>query len=412
MLNAGPTDGSVRVTPTSGQAVLDSFLIAAVEWEDEDIPLKYTFGYMEASTELILTAATTSSTTTAVLPAGPAEVASGAEYTYSLTVAVADSYGAVTTASTAVQVRPYAPASGSNMMTDASEMLDVASTSDNDEQSAQLVAAFAAALNSPSVPPAAETPEEEAQRRADAVNLRGLLANTLLDTIEGLVRVDEGTAEEQTTSIAIDNEKVAFLAQSLASVSARAEEMSEETVESSFNAIEMLSLSTQTVVSTTAVESMASAISNLVVATTARAREGTAAATANSSQASGYARKTVSIVQTLSKALVSDSFVGEAPVAVQADAFGLSSQKDYASSLDGSNLTIACSADVGIKVPSGVFETTEAGANAALVVFVTAWTANPFEFADEPALPVANSDESARPGTSVLSRHLGRSIYS
>jgi hypothetical protein len=416
LLNAGPTSGSVSVSPTSGRAVVDSFIIAAVGWVDEDIPLLYTFGYMEdATTEFILSAATSSSSTSAILPAGAPGGAGGNAYSYDVTTTVVDSYGAMASAATEVQVQPYVPAPTSNIMTDASELLGVASQSDNDEQSAQLVTAFAASLNTVVVPPATETAEEASERREQAAEMRTLLADTLMNTIADFGSPVDG--DEDAAPVVIDNEKVAMLAQSLVSVSARPEEMTESSLGSSFSAVEMLSSSTSEVVSTAAVESMASAMSNLVVATSSLGGGGGGgpdgdgdgpAATVNTTQAAGYARKTVSIVEKLSKALVSNSFVGEAPVAIETDAFGLSSQKDYASSFEGSNLTVAGSADVGILVPSGVFGTTDVGDDAAVDAFVTAWATNPFAFAEDPALPgAASGGEPSRPGSSVLSLDFG-----
>jgi len=255
LLNAAPTSGTVSVSPTEGQAVTDTFAIVASGWVDEDLPLLYTFGYMEsAETEVLLSTAASSPSVSAVLPAGAEEDDHG----YSVTVSVSDSYAAAARRTAIVRVRPYEPAASSTMMTDATELLDVAATNDNSEQATQLVTAFAASLNTGNT-------AADADAQAEAAEMRSLLATALLNTIADTQGAGD---QEEDEPVEISNEMVAMLGQSLASVSAKPDEMTTESLETSFAAVETLTASTTAVVSTAAVESLAAATSNLCVATT------------------------------------------------------------------------------------------------------------------------------------------------
>ena len=49
----GPLLGSVQVNPTTGMELLDIFHFRAFNWEDDDLPLSYGFGYYSTMDEKV-----------------------------------------------------------------------------------------------------------------------------------------------------------------------------------------------------------------------------------------------------------------------------------------------------------------------------------------------------------------------
>ena len=98
---------------------------------------------------------------------------------------------------------------------------------------------------------------------------------------------------------------------------------------------------------------------------------------------------TLNIVDTLSKALVSDAVPGEEPTSVSTDSFDISSQRNFANAFAGMPLPIDRAtrrrflADgVDIVVPDGVFDNVDLTGDDSVDAMVTAWAANPYGFAD------------------------------
>ena len=123
-VNVRPANGSLTVSPTLGVALEDRFIMTAVFWYDEDLPLSYKYGFEIRENRKWLTSATGKSSTKAMLPPGSGGVnISSANFTnvtstdgsidsYKLIVRVADAYAASRDARTNVTVMPYVKVEG------------------------------------------------------------------------------------------------------------------------------------------------------------------------------------------------------------------------------------------------------------------------------------------------------------
>ena len=394
VVNIAPTGGTVAITPNEGLAVTDNFQITADGWSDEDIPLTYRFFYamsVAGSADLgalsPLTEASNSKTTTSILAVGQ----EASNFAYTVFVAVMDAYDARADASTSVTVRPYVPSA--NIAEDASNLLAAAATSDNVQATTQLVGAFAASLNVEEEEPEAGAPAltqaEIDEYNAQAAATRALLADAMLNIVSSAGA--EGGVE------LTDDVKEAVAA-GLSGVTANPYQMTTESLDSSFDAVKMLTEGGQGP-SAAAVDSLAAATSNLLQATSSGSMETTAA------QAEEYSAATLNIVEQLSKALVSDAMPGEEPSSVSTDSFDISSQKNFADSFAGAPLPIGGAnrrrylADgIDIVVPEGAFDGTEMTGDSAVDAMVTAWAANPYGFADTSNL-TADFGEGSSEGT-------------
>jgi hypothetical protein len=182
-VNTPPSSGSVSISPSSGMAISTEFTITASSWVDDDIPLTYAFSTQPAgsTTRAGLSAASTAPAVSAVLPAG------------SLTVfaTVTDAYEASADSTTTVTVNAYSPAPGSNMATDAGEMLREGITNANPQKTTQLVSAFAGALADQSSA-AGGSATMTAADLAAAKETRELLANSLSTIADGAADAPSG----------------------------------------------------------------------------------------------------------------------------------------------------------------------------------------------------------------------------
>ena len=390
VMNVAPVGGAVAIDPADGLAVTDTFEITATGWADEDIPLLYSFGYVMpgSDAETPLTEASNSPSTSSILGVGP----EAASYQYTVHVVVSDAYAASSRADTDVTVRPYVPSA--SIAEDAGNLLAAAATSSNVQATTQLVGAFAASLNveeEPADGAPALSAEEEAARVAQAAATRALLADSLLSVAASAA---DGGAE-------LSEGVVSQVASGLAAVTAKPEEMTTDSLDSSFDAVKLLT-SGGDGPSGAAVDSLAAATSNLLMASTSTAVE------IDTEQAKEYATQTKNIVEQLSKALVSDAMPGEEPTSVSTDSFDLSSQKNYADSFAGAPLPISGSRrrflaeGIDIVVPEGVFDNAPVSGDEPVDAMVTAWGQNPFGFADTSNLTGPGGEGNLTLGTSVL----------
>ena len=102
--NVPPRNGIVIVTPSEGTALVDTFEIAAVGFQDDDTPLVYRFGYeRRASVRTWLVGNASSNATSALLPQGDAS----AGFSYQVVAEAADTYGATSTEFATVTVMRF-----------------------------------------------------------------------------------------------------------------------------------------------------------------------------------------------------------------------------------------------------------------------------------------------------------------
>ena len=96
LMNGAPTSGELHVTPSSGDALSTYFQFLAMNWQDEDLPLQYTFGYKSTlrSSDVLIRGMSEFAFETSTLPPGSLECF----------VRVYDLYGANVTALDTVMV--------------------------------------------------------------------------------------------------------------------------------------------------------------------------------------------------------------------------------------------------------------------------------------------------------------------
>ena len=106
VVNLPPRPGSFGVTPGVGTERQDDFRFSALQWQDNDLPLSYEFGYVSPQSKRVTMASKSSFTAgSSQLPAG----LKASQYAVTCFALIYDSYNANTTSTTSIVVNP-APA--------------------------------------------------------------------------------------------------------------------------------------------------------------------------------------------------------------------------------------------------------------------------------------------------------------
>ena len=140
--NVPPSAGHVTATPCHGIALNHSFAISALQFVDEDQPLTYRFGCRTYERTTHLADSLASSTTSALLPQG----SDSFNFTYHVIVDVSDLYGASSSSSSDVTVRPYVKDPLDSWTSVAQQELN-GSNATHWHTTAQLMSSIATALN-------------------------------------------------------------------------------------------------------------------------------------------------------------------------------------------------------------------------------------------------------------------------
>jgi len=346
--------GTLSVSPADGLAISDTFRFQAAGFEDTDIPLVYSFARTSADGDWLLTESSGSAVTDGCILAAGEE---GVDFRYEIIANVVDSYGAAASARADIRVRPYKPYN--RLAIDAAAHIQ--ESSEDSQQTLQLVSAFAAGLNS------GETAGDDI---GDATDTRDLLSTALL----------------RAASEAVGDTSVALIAESLVAVTAEKTQLTEASLALSFETMELITDDSSSSLADN-IDSLARTTSNLLQASAAGVVD-------NSSVTKNFAQAASEVVNKLGTALVADAVPGEDPRSVETDAYELMAQKNRPAGFEGQALPGA-----DIMVPVGAFQDVPTGND--IVAQVTAWRTNPF-FYDNAT--VSNQDEAATIlTTSVLS---------
>jgi hypothetical protein len=151
VVNEPPRPGSCAVSPSSGIAAETKFESVCVQWTDEDLPLTYTFGYLDAQNRFVALARSSfSNRASFALPSGNPST------NHSLTIVsrVVDKLGAVSEVRQVITVKPPTAQNATEMATIAAQKADAQLNqmlaSKDAESVVQVVSALTQLVNTPS----------------------------------------------------------------------------------------------------------------------------------------------------------------------------------------------------------------------------------------------------------------------
>ena len=380
LMNLSPVNGICRArcrsadctSTRAGMAIRDRFTLSALDWEDEDQPLRYRFGYNDRSgQQLFVSDFTMSEVVEAIIPAGAEDTTP--EFAVFVTCAVRDLYGGTASDTDQITVVPY-EVEGS-LAEDAGLRLNDAGASGDTQLSFQLVDAFASTLNDDGNRRRRYRRRMTEQEVADdATGAREILVNTLSDmTSAGAVVGAAGR-----------------VAASLSAVSSAPAELSSDATDKGLATVTSITDSGETL-GGDAVTGFASTAANLLLSSKGqfeearrRRRLSEGNETAGPSEedvAAAVARANAvrAIVSAVAVGSTGDKVSGEAATVIETSAFGLETSREEPSDMEGKELA------AGVRVPSGFLPAGFAGSVASQV---TSWKGNdhPFFYGESTAL--------------------------
>lgn len=328
VMNSAPCCGQVVVTPTNGSAVLDPFSISAQGWRDDDTPLQYRFSTtldFDQSSVAPLVDFSPERFTTATLPAGAATDG----YRRVLLVEVRDVFGASASARTMVHVQPFTPPVGTSVQDTATALLSTGLATGDTAAVGQLVLAMCGALNDNS------TSQVSAE---DAAGARDVLLDALISTTDVLTR----SVVSRSTAIML-------------AVTAAPEQLSSDATDKGLAFAKQLS-ATGGQLSSNAIESIASTVSNLLDASTLQFKDaggygGGHGRRLTEADASDRSDMMTAIITDCASAITTSHIVGEEEQTVGSDRLKISVQTNTADGWAGSQIGNGL-----VAVPPGAFD--------------------------------------------------------
>ena len=378
-INSPPVNGTLSVKPRTGMSLIDTFVLSAHDWVDEDMPLSYRFA-QEARTHVIPLSSISSVSKTGNLDLPPVE----GNVSYNVSVMVSDSYDAAVNARTAVHVIPYVPAanvSWTDTISDMLLMMDLKAARAGGNSAVhgrmtQKLSSMSANLND-----AAGNQNESLNDDMKAA--RETLVAALTQSLEA--------AESANINHTMDEDSVAQYSSCLALMTAAPDQLSERTVS---NAIDVLNAITgknaPKKLNPSTAQSMASVAGSLVTATNGRmdGRNVTVSAQMN--------RQIDQIIDVLSyaAAAVSETMVpGQETVTIKTSAFAMAVAAIEPTGTAATEISGGVAVlPVGLKSSRRLLQQTGSeGDTQQLGVQLVEWSHNPFEFATFTSATVGNA---------------------
>ena len=401
--NSPPANGSLSVLPRTGTSLVDTFTMLASGWQDEDMPLTYTFTVLFASGQVVaLSASQANSTTQALLPP-----CASANTTHTISVRVADALGAFTQYSNhSVAVLPYTQSENMTWMSVAVDSLE-AVTDASASIAVPILNAIATNLNLGT----ALSENTGSFEYTDKSETRQMLVTTLSDSL----RTIAASSLEHSTNIhtinvsntsTLDESVVAMLADSLQVITAAPEQLTAQSVDIAISVLQELTGESVHSLSSTVATSLAATLSSLVQATESSAKITTY-------DAATRIESVFEIMSSVGTKVASGLVVGSVPVVIRTVSFDMEVQAIGTSSAGASDAVSIGGGAVRLPaLPSFVTQASSTSSSGSITAQVMHWPRSPFSFANETMLgsDVVSIRLFARDGEQLIVHNLSQPI--